>query len=73
MPVQFFGPVAQLVEHLLCKQGVRSSNLLRSTSFCVVWRKFKILYRHIRGGSLFFDNFIEGKTNIFKKPNTVML
>ena len=27
----FFGGIAQLGEHLLCKQGVRSSNLLTST------------------------------------------
>ena len=28
-----FGGIAQLVEHLLCKQGVRSSNLLISTKY----------------------------------------
>ena len=27
------GVVAQLVEHLLCKQGVMSSNLIASTDF----------------------------------------
>ena len=26
------GPLAQLVEHLICNEGVRSSNLLGSTS-----------------------------------------
>ena len=35
-----YGPVAQLAEHLVCNQGVRSSNLLRSTSV------FKRLFRH---------------------------
>ena len=30
-----FGGVAQLGEHLPCKQGVRSSILLISTSICV--------------------------------------
>ena len=29
--VQSFGVVAQLVEHLLCKQGVVSSSLISST------------------------------------------
>ena len=31
MKVQSFGVVAQLVEHLLCKQGVVSSSLISST------------------------------------------
>ena len=31
MKVQSFGVVAQLVEHLLCKQGVVSSSLIGST------------------------------------------
>ena len=31
MKVQSFGVIAQLVEHLLCKQGVVSSSLIGST------------------------------------------
>ena len=31
LKVQSFGVVAQLVEHLLCKQGVVSSSLISST------------------------------------------
>ena len=31
MKVRSFGVVAQLVEHLLCKQGVVSSSLISST------------------------------------------
>ena len=31
MKVQGFGVIAQLVEHLLCKQGVVSSSLIGST------------------------------------------
>jgi hypothetical protein len=32
-PISRFGGLAQLVEHLLCKQDARSSSLLFSTSF----------------------------------------
>ena len=34
MQLNRYGAVAQLGEHLLCKQGVRSSILLSSTKFC---------------------------------------
>ena len=37
------GAVAQLVEHLLCKQGVRSSNLLSSTNL----RAAKVVIRSL--------------------------
>jgi hypothetical protein len=33
--VKISGPVAQLGEHLICIQGVRSSILLRSTNFFI--------------------------------------
>ncbi len=39
MKVQSFGVIAQLVEHLLCKQGVVSSSLIGSTKIEQVKRK----------------------------------
>ena len=41
------GGVAQLVEHLPCKQGVRSSTLLISTNLFKRWRKLQHLEKYI--------------------------
>ena len=43
-PLKIYGGVAQLGEHLLCKQGVRSSILLISTYFSFL-RKRKVSKR----------------------------
>ena len=46
-----FGAVAQLGEHLLCKQGVRSSILLSSTN-----KNISLLLHEKR--CMFFDNYV---------------
>jgi hypothetical protein len=37
--LRILGAIAQLVEHLLCKQGVRGSSPLSSTNIYQQWRK----------------------------------
>ena len=72
------GAVAQLGEHLLCKQGVRSSILLSSTNFKKISVKYEILRLRINFVMRtmvrirFFDNYvIESKHKSGKKYNFV--
>ena len=45
--LDYFGGVAQLGEHLPCKQGVKSSNLSVSILFCDVIKEILIYFLHI--------------------------
>ena len=69
--MQSFGVVAQLVEHLLCKQGVVSSSLISSTKTLTNKRR----YKSAKGGELYMvkvlvrDNNVEQALRVAKRKS----
>ena len=52
------GAVAQLGEHLLCKQGVRSSSLLSSTTLYMKGNFIQSLYKLTIITSYYLNNYL---------------
>jgi hypothetical protein len=46
--IELDGAVAQLGEHLLCKQGVSGSIPLSSTKYLILWRECKLSSEEIK-------------------------